>query len=69
MVYSIIIERVTIIPVMKSDFLFHNNKEQGGYFMSNNKKNHNNKNNNKQKSSSHPKHKTSGSANGHNSYH
>ncbi|ABS20752.1 hypothetical protein Bcer98_0396 [Bacillus cytotoxicus NVH 391-98] len=37
--------------------------------MSNNKKNHNNKNNGKQKSSSHPKHKTSGSANGQNGYH
>ncbi|GGI17471.1 hypothetical protein GCM10007380_38110 [Gottfriedia solisilvae] len=38
-------------------------------FMSNNKQNHNDKSNKKQKSSSHPKHKTSGSANGHNDYH
>ncbi|MBM7364684.1 hypothetical protein JOC93_003340 [Priestia taiwanensis] len=37
--------------------------------MSNNKANHNNKSNNKKKSSSHPKHKTSGSANGSNGYH
>jgi hypothetical protein len=37
--------------------------------MSNNKKNHNDKSNKKQKSSSHPKNKTSGSANGHNDYH
>lgn len=42
--YYIFIEQVTIIPVMKNNFLFHNKEEQGGFKMSNNKKNHNNKN-------------------------
>lgn len=37
--------------------------------MSNNKSKHNDKNQRKQGSSSQPKHKTSSSANGHNSYH
>ena len=68
MVYSTIIEPVTIIPAMNTSSCSII-KRNRGYFMSNNKKNHNNKSNNKQKSSSHPKHKTSSSANGHNSYH
>ena len=37
--------------------------------MSKSKSNHNDKSNKKQKSSSHPKGKTSGSANGSNDYH